>query len=86
MVTLTPESRVSKPQSTRRRIGNLVLHRRPGQAIVFAFGDRTVTVQFDHMRAGGAVLSIRAPRDVIVMREELLHDRSIPFQPAAITE
>lgn len=53
--------------------GNLVISRRPGESIVIADGE--VRITFLGMNGAQARISVRAPRDIKILREELVTER-----------
>jgi carbon storage regulator len=61
----------------------LVLRRKPGEAIVL---NGVIKVIILDMEFGRVKIGIEAPPDVIIVREELLHDANmpglLPAQPA----
>lgn len=60
----------------------LVLTRRPNESIVFpALG---VTVRILEVRGSSVRLGIEAPRDVVVMRAELLEPLGGPPKPSLV--
>lgn len=62
----------------------LVLTRRPTQTIRIA--DRGVTITVIDIRQGRVRIGIEAPRDVRVIREELLHPVSAPADAARVAQ
>jgi carbon storage regulator len=50
----------------------LILTRKRGECIIIGEGDRAVTVTVEEIRGDKVRLAVEAPRDVLVLRQELL--------------
>ena len=54
--------------------GNLILHRKAGESIVIG---KDITIKFLEVRRGTVKVGITAPKDVSIVRDELLKDSSV---------
>ena len=52
--------------------GRLALTREPGETVVLQWGGQEVTIQVVKFTNGGVRLCVDAPKDVVIVRGELL--------------
>ena len=55
--------------------GNLALTREPGETIVLQWGGQEVVVRVVRFTPGGVRLCVDAPKDVVIVRGELLEGK-----------
>lgn len=56
----------------KKEVGHLVLTRKSGQSLVIGEGDNQIVVKLEKVVGDKAILSISAPKDTLVLREELI--------------